>query len=57
MAGFDDVVGNVFLLRNGTLEVFSEGEKVRWDQQVVETTIDEFNDIMENGLLFGAVNR
>ena len=46
MAWFDDVVDNGFLFRNGTLEVSSEGEKVRKDQQVVETTIGEFSDVV-----------
>ena len=45
MAGFDDVVDNGFLC-NGTLEISSEGEKVRKDQQVVETTIGEFSDVV-----------
>ena len=42
---------NVFLLRNGTLEIFSEGKRSSFGifdaraQQVVETMVDEFSDI------------
>ena len=45
-------MGNGFLFRNGTLELSSEGEKVRKDHQVVETTIGEFSDV--NGIIMSS---
>ena len=54
---------NVFLLRNGTLEIFSEGKRSSFGifdaraQQVVETMVDEFSNIGVAAPQFGAVGQ